>query len=385
VRAYLLRPVDTFFFRDHKPFSMGEEAKATGWFPPRPGTVYGALRSAYIHRYGDFSSFYEGRDPEIRRWMGTPEAVGDFSIRAVWLHDAQGAVLPLPLDYQVVKEEDKEKGHPLILTQEKEKGHWASDGTQWRLYASEDRKSASAADAYLGESEWREKAAFHRNISSIARAERWLQKEPKIGIARDAQTMRAKEGMLYQLPMHRFREEQGKSDTGLLVLCDRSPSFDDIRYVLLGGEGRPWHLTPLQRERLLYSEEEEEQLIQQIREREMARIILLTPAIWKRGTRPACYDETTQELHLPGDLRVKLLTAAVGRPLVIGGWDMKKNRPKPRKLAVPAGSVLVVKVKGQQADQLVRTIHSMKLTDELGHEGYGCAVCGVLTTQKERG
>ena len=270
---------------------------------------------------------------------------GDFSIRAVWLHDAQGAVLPLPLDYQVVKEEDKEKGHPLILTQEKEKGHWASDGTQWRLYASEDRKSASAADAYLGESEWREKAAFHRNISSIARAERWLQKEPKIGIARDAQTMRAKEGMLYQLPMHRFREEQGKSDTGLLVLCDRSPSFDDIRYVLLGGEGRPWHLTPLQRERLLYSEEEEEQLIQQIREREMARIILLTPAIWKRGTRPACYDETTQELHLPGDLRVKLLTAAVGRPLVIGGWDMKKNRPKPRKLAVPAGSVLVVKVK----------------------------------------
>ena len=244
MRAYLLQPVDTFFFRDHKPFSMGEEAKATGWFPPRPGTVYGALRSAYIHRYGDFSSFYEGRDPEIRRWMGTPEAVGDFSIRAVWLHDAQGAVLPLPLDYQVVKEEDKEKGHPLILTQEKEKGHWASDGTQWRLYASEDRKSASAADAYLGESEWREKAAFHRNISSIARAERWLQKEPKIGIARDAQTMRAKEGMLYQLPMHRFREEQGKSDTGLLVLCDRSPSFDDIRYVLLGGEGRPWASHP---------------------------------------------------------------------------------------------------------------------------------------------
>ena len=61
----LLRPVDTFFFRDHKPFSMGEVSKATGWFPPRPGTVYGALRSAYIHRHSDFSTFYEGKDPEI--------------------------------------------------------------------------------------------------------------------------------------------------------------------------------------------------------------------------------------------------------------------------------------------------------------------------------
>lgn len=377
MRALLLRPVDTFFFRDHKPFSMGEVAKATGWFPPRPGTVYGALRSAYIHRHSDFRTFYDGKNPEIKRWMGTPWKHGDFSIRAVWLYDAQGAVLPLPLDYQVVKTEKGEKALPLILRQENEKENWASDGTEWRLYASGNEKSASPADAYLGENEWREKAAFHRDISSIARTDRWLQREPKIGIARDNLTMRAREGMLYQLPMHRFKEEQGKSTTGLLVLCDQAPSFDDVRYVLLGGEGRPWHLTTLQRDRLLYSKEEEEKLIQQIREREMARIILLTPAIWERGTRPKYYDEATQELHLD-NLRVKLLTAAVGRPLVIGGWDMKKNRPKRRKFAVPAGSVLIVKVKKEQAEQLVRTIHSIKLTDDLAHEGYGCAVCGAL-------
>lgn len=377
MRALLLRPVDTFFFRDHKPFSMGEVAKATGWFPPRPGTVYGALRSAYIHRHSDFRTFYKGNDPKIKRWMGTPEKHGDFSIRSVWLYDAQGVVLPLPLDYQVVKTEKGEKALPLILRQEDEKENWASVGTEWRLYASGNEKSASSADAYLSESVWREKAAFHRDISSIARADRWLQREPKIGIARDNLTMRAREGMLYQLPMHRFKE-QGKGTTGLLVLCDRAPSFDDVRYVLLGGEGRPWHLTTLQRDRFLYSKEEEEKLIQQIQERQMARIILLTPAIWERGTRPKCYDEETQEWDLGGDLRVKLLTAAVGRPLVIGGWDMKKNRPKRRQYAVPAGSVLIVKVKKEQAEQLVRTIHSKKLTDDLEHEGYGCAVCGTL-------
>ena len=378
MRALLLRPVDTFFFRDHKPFSMGEVSKATGWFLPRPGTVYGALRSGYIHRHSDFHTFYEGKDPEIKRWMGTPEKPGDFSIRAVWLYDAQGAVLPLPLDYQVVKTEKGEQALPLVLCHEKEKGDWASDGSEWRLYASENKKSASPADAYLGENEWRERAAFHQEIPSIARVDRWLAREPKIGIARDNLTMRVREGMLYQLPMHRFKEEQGKGTTGLLVLCDQAPSFDDVRYVLLGGEGRPWHLTTLRRDHLLYSKEEEEKLIQQIRERERARIILLTPAIWKQGTRPACYDRETQELDLGNNLRVKLLTAAVGRPLVIGGWDMKKNRPKKRQYAVPAGSVLIVKVNKEQAEQLVRTVHSMKLTDELEHEGYGCAVCGAL-------
>ena len=201
----------------------------------------------------------------------------------------------------------------MFLTQEKEKGHWASDGTEWRLYASEDKKSASAADAYLGESEWREKAAFHQDISSIARAERWLQKEPKIGIARDNADDAGQGRDAVSVADAPVQGGTGKRNHRFARPLRQAPSFDDVRYVLLGGEGRPWHLTTLRREQLLYSEEEEEKLIQQIREREMARIILLTPAIWKQGTRPACYDERHRS-WTSNDLRVKLLTAAVGRP-----------------------------------------------------------------------
>ena len=67
----------------------------------------------------------------------------------------------------------------MVLCHEKEKGDWASDGSEWRLYASENKKSASPADAYLGENEWRERAAFHQEIPSIARVDRWLAREPK--------------------------------------------------------------------------------------------------------------------------------------------------------------------------------------------------------------
>ena len=41
-------PLDTLFFRNGKPFTMGEETWADAVFPPYPSVVYGALRSAYF-------------------------------------------------------------------------------------------------------------------------------------------------------------------------------------------------------------------------------------------------------------------------------------------------------------------------------------------------
>lgn len=43
-----IKPLDTLFFRDGKPFSMGDNDWADGIFPPHPSVFYGALRSAYI-------------------------------------------------------------------------------------------------------------------------------------------------------------------------------------------------------------------------------------------------------------------------------------------------------------------------------------------------
>ena len=75
----VLKPVDTFFFRNHKSMNAGEDSFASGVFPPRPGTVYGALRSAYIHKKSNFSTFAAGTDSELVRWMGTPSRHGEFA------------------------------------------------------------------------------------------------------------------------------------------------------------------------------------------------------------------------------------------------------------------------------------------------------------------
>ena len=48
-----LDPLDTLFFRDGKPFSMGEETWGNCIFPPSPSVIYGALRTAYFSNHID--------------------------------------------------------------------------------------------------------------------------------------------------------------------------------------------------------------------------------------------------------------------------------------------------------------------------------------------
>lgn len=64
-----LQPTDTFFFRDGRPFTKGEQSEGHSIFPPLPSTILGALRSAYIAEFSDLSRFYAG---EMRETIGTP-------------------------------------------------------------------------------------------------------------------------------------------------------------------------------------------------------------------------------------------------------------------------------------------------------------------------
>src|SRR5690606_6423019 len=139
---------------------------------------------------------------------------------------------------------------------------------------------------------------------------------------------------------------------------------------------RPWKLTALPMSCPLIDSDDERQIIKQIQQSGIARIIFLTPAIWNQGVLPGSWNVQTGELEFK-DIRVKLLTYAVGRPLIIGGWDIQKQRPKKRMPAIPAGSVYYVEVQPAQAEQFVRTIHSQNWSDHLAHEGYGYAICGA--------
>ncbi len=376
-----IRPVDTFFFRNHKPFSMGENSSATGIFPPRLGTVYGGLRSAYIHCHSDFTSFAAGTESMVKEWMGTRTEYGKFRIKGVFVERQGQLMLPLPADYQVVvsQQEDKqvELAYPLELVQDAE-AELTSDQNPWKLMGVKDEKSASAANGFLPLDLW--KHTILRTIQQKLPVERpasWLVREPKVGITRDNQLKIAQEGMLYQLELLRFADTNLAEPTSLAVLCDQMPDFSQVKLMQLGGENRPWAICQKGHREEFFSDTEKAAVIAAIEKQGKARIILLTPGVWKYGHRPDCWRQEDDRLVIAPGLEVKLLTVAMDRPQVIGGWDIAGNRPKVRKYAVAAGTVLYVQVETGQAKELVEAVAKLSLTDELSQEGYGWAVCGT--------
>ncbi|WP_185806841.1 type III-B CRISPR module-associated protein Cmr3 [Bacillus sp. HMF5848] len=374
-----LKPVDTFFFRDHKELTPGENSSANGYFPPRPGTVYGAIRSAYIHYYSDFVSFNEKKDGNLKEWMGTPSNHGGFSIKGTFLHDGEHCLLPLPIDHQVINGKEKREAYPLHLVKEET---YSSDNSSYRLYGVRDEKSSSGEGLYIPLDEFKQQLLNRDSSVSPVGLDHLLVKEPKVGIARNWETRRSNDGMLYQMIMSRFVEKHAGSSGGLLVECDNSPDLSDISIVSLGGENRPWTVEVLD-SKPFFSDMEKKAIVEEIKSTEIARMILVSPAIWEHGNLPNCWNPETNKLHLADELSVDLLTIAVSRPMTIGGWDIKKQRPKKRKHAVSAGTVLYVRVQKEQAEQFVNTVFSMRLTDDLAHEGYGYTVCGSYKMKEE--
>ncbi len=368
----VLTPTDTFFFRNHKAMNAGADFFASGLFPPRPGTVYGALRSAYIHAKSDFAAFAAGSDEELSKWMGTPSSYGKFAIKGVVLQDEQDMALPLPLDHQVVLGiSGSATAKRLRLKYEPEKEVFGSDRCPYRLYGVSEEKSASASGRFVYRQDF-VKALLQPVDLEVHSASRWVISEQRVGIAMDRVAKKAQQSMFYSMEALRFRDENG---TAIAAICDseNTPDFSGVTLASLGAKQRPWSLKVERNTDLGVTKEE---IVGAIEKSGIARIILLTSALWKHGTRPECWDGERNVLLINGRL-YPVLAAAIGRPLIEGGWDIVRNRPKPRFHAVPAGSVLYVKVASGDADNLVASIHETNFTDSSAQEGYGFAVVGA--------
>lgn len=375
----VLRPVDTFVFRNHKSFMAGVDTSVSGFFPPRPGTVYGALRSGYIHQHSDFETFAQGTDSQLRYWMGSPDVVGEFSLKGVFWQDDEDVVLPLPLDCQVVAEDGGEQALPLALTWETESTGWGSDWQEYRLYGRVFKKSNSPAQGFVYRRDLERTLTTELSSISVYRQNKWLTKEPRVGIARDTVSRQAKEGMFYSMELLRFHSTHVTEPPAMVCYSRKAPDFSAVKYISLGGKQKPWIVEEYADSDLCSVPPGD--IVKAVENTGIARLILLSPAIWSKGSRPGCWDPETDQLNIAG-VSYTVLTAAVGRPVVVGGWDIARQRPKPRKFAVPAGSVLYLRVDAGTARHLVENLHMANFSDELAYEGYGLTWIGSATVSE---
>ncbi|MCD4674529.1 MAG: hypothetical protein K8S18_00845 [Desulfobacula sp.] len=94
-------PLDTLFFRDGKPFTMGEDNWANGIFPPPPSVIYGALRSVYFSNHVN----------ELKDANGMTDITKKINIRNIYFFDNRNHKVYLPLPFDCAQKIDDAKNN----------------------------------------------------------------------------------------------------------------------------------------------------------------------------------------------------------------------------------------------------------------------------------
>ncbi|MEM8527890.1 MAG: type III-B CRISPR module-associated protein Cmr3 [Bacteroidota bacterium] len=351
MNSLLLNATDTLFFRDGRPFNMGEDTYAQGIFPPPPSVVYGALRTAYIAHHLEEGSLKELiNDSEKLR------------IQSIFLSDGAGKIyVPAPRDLYVRKGAD-EGAFPVLKT----KPLASSLPTPKMLrYATNEKPDVNTRLIALASLEQYLKK--ERGIDAIATIplNDFLEREVKIGIRRNNRTHTTDEGLLYRMEMLRpAKQQNGSSEIATLqFLVNYSGiTIPTETWLRMGGDRKPLYIDTFEKSKTIPCPT--------LRSTQF-KIYLATPAVFEDGWHPQ---------RLFSKYNLKLLAAATGKPTPLGGFDMKAKRPKPMLRAVAAGAVYYVEANSlEEAQKTANAIHRHTVSDyNLAQQGFGTAFVGNI-------
>ncbi|MFN4254816.1 MAG: type III-B CRISPR module-associated protein Cmr3 [Saprospiraceae bacterium] len=347
----IIQATDTLFFRDGRPFSMGDDSFAQGIFPPPPSVIYGALRTVYVAKGledGFSQSALVAESEELQ--------VNYFSV-----HDGFVPYFPLPADLIIPKDENRNfHAFPLKL----ENAPRFSNGTLPQIL--ESTKDGKVVDEPI----LMKRAVLLRYLKGID-SEFEVQKrsdfttsEFKIGIGRDKNSNTADDGKLFRVQMTR-----PANDKMGLRLCFsigfEGLDTDENGWLVLGGERRVAFSKPAELNEISMPAIDTPEF----------KIYLATPAFFSAGWKPE---------NLLAKYKLELFAAAVDRPLSVGGWDLKEQTPKPMVQCVPAGSVFFVRAPTVEAAQnAAKEIHGCCISDNTAQtnfqkQGFGLAFVGKI-------
>jgi CRISPR-associated protein Cmr3 len=82
---------------------------------------------------------------------------------------------------------------------------------------------------------------------------------------------------------------------------------------------------------------------------------------------------------VPGtDVRVRVEGVATGDPVMVGGWDLKHQRPRPLTPLVSAGAVYFLRVVQGKPEVLAQALHGRMMCDDvaMAKAGFGLVFVG---------
>lgn len=346
-----IRPLDTLFFKDGKPFSRGDETWADGVFPPYPSVVYGALRTWFI------SQQPEGLSKDI---LKKSEKI---KINQICYEFGQQEILmPMPLDLAEPKdkltskrdEEKEKKEYEVVgLIPEMIENTVSNYPCKMALMPPKELLVEEVEQGFLAKSALITYLNAPDADFSVRKLADIVQTEPKVGIGRNYFTNAIKESMLYRVGMRRAPSFR------LLVDFDHPDGAtgapEASYFIKLGAENKVAEMHIASYERMKITSDNIE-----LKSRRF-KLYLATPAIFiKNGWYP---DLTAHNIN------ATLVAAAVGKPLHIGGFDMKNNSPKTMFKAVPAGSVFFYEAaESENMETLKERLFGKSISEEIPQE-----------------
>ena len=361
--SYQIKPLDTLFFRDGRPFTMGSETWAEPIFPPYPSTVYGAIRTWLIFERGDLEKFKSG---DFKEELGTPEKKGTLKIRGPFISLKNTLYFPVPKD--LLKEKGKKEGKLYDIDLVNKPGILIADYNLNQCLINKSDNELDESDEVLDVSSLKDylegKKMEYRNTNK----DEIFLREPKTGIKRSRKSLSSEEGYLYRIPMVRVNK-----DVSLYVEIEGISNHPNTGLIHLGGEGKTAKINKVNNDLLESLKNLEFQFEQKI-----FKIYLATPAIFEKGWIPAWLDENNFEGNYNG-IKLKLIAGSIGKYILIGGWDLAKKKPKPMYKAVPAGSVYYFQILDNLTpDKIKDAFHFKNISDINSEEGFGLSLVGEV-------
>ncbi len=346
-----IKAIDTLFFRNGMPFKKGEETWAGSVFPPYPSVFYGALRTVYFANHLD----------ELNRANEENDPTAKLRLEGIYYKIYGSLYFPLPFDCVSVKDSKDNKAVKLNFKQKMFPGSF-----DLNYVLNYDQNVENIPGGITSKSIFTMYLNGSLQECNIGKMDSYAVSEYKVGIGIDKGFRSSKEGELYRLEWKRL--------TNMSFVLNFSgldtSAFKERGMIKVGGEAKAAQYTRVNEDiKVTYPDFGNGE--------NLFKVVLSTPAIFRNGWIPQWLDKSTLQGNYNG-VKVRLLTAAIGKPVYVGGFDIKKNRPKPMYRAVPAGSVYYFELLEGVMSSAVSAFHEKALSDIMSEQGFGISYVGKI-------
>ncbi len=331
-RYMKIKPLDTLFFRDAKPFEKGEQTWADSNFIPYPSTIWGAM----------FSVLYkEDKIEKYDKCKVSRQEREKLKIKNIYLYNEDNLTVLIPCPLDIYKDEDNIRH----IGKYKKVDFISNYPYKIISYVETKEKIETLTNTFIEINSLYEhyQNGYEKNLILYDFDEVFIP-EHKIGIEIDKEKGTTKEGQLYRVDMTRFLDKW----SFLIEFeyeCEKDKDFKNKGILQLGGETKSAKYEIINTPKTLKRLEENRK---RVNIDEYCKIVFTTPSYFK--------DDDI--------LKNSVVCANIGKTLHIGGFDLEKRREKEIKKYIPAGSVFVIK-----SDKENEFLSNIK--EEENYKGFG--------------